>query len=281
MIYNDIQINFRFSHRFRKGTAHMPTTKPTYGTVLIKADAILDTLATNHGQTLTEIAAATGFTRSTTLKILDTLLQLQYVEKNDHNKKYQIGSAFLKYSDAYLNTFSIVNLCHPDLIKLRDEFGETVHLGTMENDDLIYLDKFPGKKSITVMTSKIGVHAPLYATGMGKGILSTFGKNHLSNYLATHPLTPLTKTTVTNQAELLRQIAATQKNHLAYDDSERDEDVYCIATTITAHNKLFGAFSISIPSYRLTPADKQAMEQAILKTKQAIEDKLTYVKTEN
>ncbi|MCH4057986.1 MAG: helix-turn-helix domain-containing protein [Lactobacillaceae bacterium] len=121
----------------------MTTTKPTYGTVLIKADAILDALATTHGQTLTDIAAATGFTRSTTLKILDTLLQLQYVEKNEHDKKYQIGSAFLKYSDAYLNTFSIVNLCHPDLLKLRDEFGETVHLGTMENDDLIYLDKFP------------------------------------------------------------------------------------------------------------------------------------------
>ncbi|MCH4057985.1 MAG: hypothetical protein LKE89_08790 [Lactobacillaceae bacterium] len=116
---------------------------------------------------------------------------------------------------------------------------------------------------------------------MGKAILSTFGKNHLTDYLATHPLEPLTKTTVTNQGELKRQIAATQQNHLAYDDSERDEDVYCIATTITAHNKLFGAFSISIPSYRLTPENKAEMEKAILKTKQDIEDKLTYVRTEN
>lgn len=256
----------------------MTTTKTTYGTVLIKADAILQALVAHHTQTLTEIASTTDLTRSTTLKILETLQQLQYVEKNDRTKKYQMGSAFLKYSDAYLATFSIVNLCHPYLLKLRDEFGETVHLGTQDGDELIYLDKFSGKKSITVMTSKIGVHAPLYATGMGKAILSTFSDSELHDYLAAHPLTPLTKTTITSKAELRKQISATRTNNLAYDNSERDEDVYCIAAPITAHNKLFGAFSISIPSYRLTNELRAAMATAILHTKAEIEEKLLFIK---
>ncbi|WP_261805887.1 IclR family transcriptional regulator [Lapidilactobacillus luobeiensis] len=251
--------------------------KSTYGTVLLKANDILNAIAINKAHTLTEIAEIAGLTRSTTSKILDTLQQLNYVDKDERNKSYQIGPALVKYSEAFLNDFNIVRLCRPYLLKLRDKFGETVHLGGLDNSELVYLDKFSGKKSITVMTSKIGVHAPLYATGMGKAILSTFSSDHLQAYLAKHPLLPLTDTTITDRSVLQSQLEQAQTTGLAFDNAERDEDVYCIATTITYRQKLYGAFSISIPRYRMNSAVNQTMEQEILRTKKEIEDFLANV----
>ena len=252
----------------------MTETKSTYGTVLLKANQILIAIAVNQARSLSEISQDTGITMPTASKILETLQQINYVIKDEQHKTYTIGPAFLKFNDAFLQEFSIVNLCRPYLSKLRDKFGETVHLGALENDELVYLDKFSGKKSITVMTSRVGLRAPLYATGMGKAILSTFSKKQLNNYLATHQLTALTPTTITDQAELTKQLITAQKNQIAYDNSERDDDVFCIASTICNNNQLLGAFSISIPKYRLTDTTQEKMESEILATKAQIEKRL-------
>jgi DNA-binding IclR family transcriptional regulator len=40
------------------------------------------------------------------------------------------------------------------------------------------------------------------------------------------------------------------------------------------NNKTYGAFSISVPSYRITPAIKDEIVQAILKTKENIQREL-------
>ncbi|MEK5379225.1 helix-turn-helix domain-containing protein [Niallia sp. FSL W8-0635] len=56
----------------------MEKTKP-YGTVLLKAAKIMDSLAENPNKTLQDISIATNMTNSTTLKILDTLLLIGYV----------------------------------------------------------------------------------------------------------------------------------------------------------------------------------------------------------
>lgn len=257
-----------------KDTDDMTETKSTYGTVLLKANQILIAIAVNNASSLSEISQTTGITMSTTSKILETLQQINYVVKDEQHKTYTIGPAFLKFNDAFLQEFSIVNLCRPYLSKLRDEFGETVHLGGLENDELVYLDKFSGKKSITVMTSRVGMRAPLYATGMGKAILSTFTKKQLNNYLANRELAALTPSTITDPEVLFTQLNDSQKTNLAFDDSERDDDVYCIASTIRNGKRLLGAFSISIPNYRLDDDIQHRMETAILETKIAIEERL-------
>lgn len=252
----------------------MTEAKTTYGTVLIKANQILNAIAVKKATNLSEISQETGITMSTTSKILETLQQINYVVKNEQHKTYKIGPAFLKFNDAFLEEFSLVTLCRPYLLSLRDKFGETVHLGGLENDELVYLDKFPGKKSITVMTSHVGMRAPLYATGMGKAILSTYPQKRLQSYLNTHELTPITASTITDEKVLFSQLEDARQASLAFDDSERDEDVYCIASTIINNRKLLGAFSISIPRYRLDDEIKAEMKVEIVRTKQLIEKRL-------
>lgn len=249
----------------------MTDTQNTYGSVLVKADAILKVIAEQPEITLTKIARDTNFTRPTTLKILDTLQKLNYVNKDQSHKTYKIGSAFLKYNEAFLQNFDIVRFCDPYLEKLRDKFGETVHFGDLDRGELIYLNKFSGKKAITVMASRIGMHAPLYATAMGKSILSTFSSQKLQQYFQHSTLTGFTKNTITDPRILNKQISEIKEKKVSFDDSEYEKDVYCIATSIVYKQKLFGAFSISVPKYRINSDLITAMTTEILQTRKQIE----------
>lgn len=66
--------------------------KKPYGTVLIRAAKILDFLALqSQGVGLKRIAEAVEMTTSTTLKILDTLLLIGYVSRNEREKTYFLG----------------------------------------------------------------------------------------------------------------------------------------------------------------------------------------------
>ncbi|MBV5350186.1 IclR family transcriptional regulator, partial [bacterium] len=48
--------------------------------------------------------------------------------------------------------------------------GDTVHLGTMEKNQVFYLEKIPGTRG-PEMRSRVGQQMPLASTGLGKSLM--------------------------------------------------------------------------------------------------------------
>ena len=69
---------------------------------------------------------------------------------------------------------------------------------------------------------------------------------------------------------MLKQVQDVKRNGYAVDDSEGENDVYCLGVSLRMNNQTYGAFSVSVPSYRISPAVKDEIVQAILKTKENI-----------
>ena len=89
------------------------TQKP-YGTVLVKAALIMDHLAEHPNQPLQMIAAATEMTASTTLKILDTLVMIGYVQRSKE-KNYRLGSKLIQYANHSVEELDLVERSLPHL----------------------------------------------------------------------------------------------------------------------------------------------------------------------
>lgn len=247
-----------------------------YGTVLIKASKILDCLAETTGDvTLKEISELSGLTTSTALKILDTLILIGYVTRNEKNKTYFLGPGLVKYSQVYSTNSMLKNIAEPSLEKLQLEIDETIHLGMLNNDELIYIDKLEPKKQSIYMSSKIGATKPLYSTGMGKVFLSNYDNDRLESYFETIPLKAYTENTITNKFLMEKELANIKKTDIAYDDEEMEKDCFCVAMPIkNKQGQLEGAFSVSMPKFR---ADQHMIETVIKKmkvTKQLIENNL-------
>ena len=62
-------------------------------------------------------------------------------------------------------------MARPYLRRLREDLGETVHLGVMEGLAVFYVDKLVSANSIQLV-SEVGQTMPLHTTSLGKAILA-------------------------------------------------------------------------------------------------------------
>lgn len=247
-----------------------------YGTVLIKAAKILDYLAESTGNVpLKEIASEAELTTSTALKILETLVLLGYVTKDEKAKTYFLGPALVKYGQVYSNNSMLKNIASPSLERLQEEVDETIHLGMVQNDQLIYIDKLEPKKQAIYMSSKVGNTKPLYSTGMGKIFLSDFSDLELEDYFSRIKLEAYTENTITNKFLMTKELELIKENYIAYDNEEMEKDCFCIAMPINNENgKLEGSFSVSMPKFRATKENIDYVIQKMSEARSSIEQNL-------
>lgn len=249
-------------------------TKP-YGTVLLKAAHILDYLADHPHAKLQEIAKNCQLTSSTALKILDTLLLIQYVEKNSQ-KEFSIGTKFIRYAHESLAQINLNEIASPFLHELQEKIDETIHLGILENNVIVYIDKLEPKNQNITMSSRIGITRPLYSSAMGKAVLGNFSDQQIQTYLQeVTPLVAYTENTIVNPLQLKKELQTVKLQEVAFDDEEMEKDIFCVGAAILVKGNIKGAFSISIPKYRLTPEKKQHMVAEVLATKEKIQKKLS------
>lgn len=231
------------------------TEQPLYGTAILKARAIMDfIMASETPPLLIEISRNTTINKSTALKILRTLEYCGYVRCLGSEKRYYLGTVFLRYAQTTLSKFDINLIAKPFLKQLRDQTNETVNLGVQVDKSVVLLAKLESPSNIK-LSSEIGEGLELYRTAIGKALLSTFGSDQFNEYLATTELLPSTPETITDKSELIKNINLTKARGYAIENSENQIEVICIGFPIVKDDHAYGAFSISIPKYRAKSAD--------------------------
>lgn len=250
------------------------TNEKPYGTVLLRASDILNyLLQVESPPTLADISTALSFSKPTTLKILNTLELLHWVRRDDETKQYFLGTQLISLGDKALSSMDLVKIVHPYLAKLCDETQETINLGIVENEHIVLIDKIESPMSVK-LHSIIGGQMNLYSSSMGKAVLATYSPDHLKNYLDAHSLNALTPHTITSSKKLLENIDLIKQTGFSMDDEENEPDVFCLGATIKKGNRLYGAFSISTPVYRLPEDRKNKFVRLLLNTQEAIEKAL-------
>lgn len=252
------------------------TGKKLYGTVLIKVDLLIEALyGADHPLTLAELADMTELTRSTALKILETLEHIGYVIKNQQTKKYSIGFKLMKYGSRELNADDLQSLVKDPLERLHKHFNETVHIGIFKNDRIVTIDKYESAKPVICISSAVGETKDLYSSGMGKAVLAELDNKKLLNYLNNHEFVAKTTNTIRETQRLLTEIDEIRLKGYSIDNEENEEGVYCVGASITHEvpdggKHIIGAFSLSLPIFRATDDFLEEIYEAILATKAEI-----------
>lgn len=242
-----------------------------YGSVLIKAAQILDVLGDGKSKTIHEISTKTSINPPTVSKILTTLMYIGYVSKAKESKEYFLGTKFIQFSKVRTDTTTLIEITQPFLQMLQNKIDETVHFAVPRENEVVYVNKIEPKNQNIYMTSKIGLTRPLYSSGIGKAVLSTYDDAKVADYANNTPLKPFTDHTITNPEQLITEIQKIRKQGFSVDDEEQEKDMYCVATYIKQGNITVGALSISLPKFRVTPTYKKKIIKEILAVKQRIE----------
>lgn len=248
-------------------------TKP-YGTVLIKAAKIMDFLSDNPKSSLQQIADGTKMTPSTTSKILDTLIMIGYAKKDTSRKEFSLGSKFIRYANKSIEQIDLVEIARPYLMEMQTKIDETIHLGVLNGNEILYIDKLEPKNQSIFMTSKIGITRPLYSSAMGKAALSELDEERVTEYIAQTDFEPYTENTITNSLKLIKELETIKRTKIAFDDEEVEKDIFCFGATLMKHHEIIGTVSISMPKYRLNDEKRQEIMAELLVTKEKIEQEL-------
>jgi DNA-binding IclR family transcriptional regulator len=224
--------------------------------VVDRAVSVLNALSDGKPRTLTELSKELDINSSTTFRLLATLRSHNLVQSEDSTGNYRLGLACLELSRAYHTGNELRQTALLEMKVLRDETMETVHLGVLDDMEIVYLEKLEGLHAIGLMSSRVGRRAPAYCTGLGKALLAHSNPNFIQDNIEQINLQKYTDMTIISQVELLNHLEHIRRRGYALDMGEHEKEVRCVAAPIfDQYGKTVAAISVSGPSGRIDPIE--------------------------
>ncbi len=225
--------------------------------VLDRAVSVLKTLSDGKPRTLTELSRELEINSSTTFRLLAALRSHNLVQSEDSTGQYRLGLACLELSKAYHIGDEIRQAALPEMESLRNETKETVHLGVLDDMEIVYLEKLEGLYAIGLMSSRVGRRAPAYSTGLGKALMAYTPPGFIQDKLAQLNLNKFTDTTITDEDELVEHLKRVRSRGYALDQGEHEQEVRCVAAPIfDQYGETVAAISVSGPRDRIDPIEQ-------------------------
>jgi IclR family transcriptional regulator, KDG regulon repressor len=199
---------------------------------------------------VTELSHTLGLGKSTVHRLLTSLAARGYVRKNPETERYCLGFKAFEVGSLAAGRGAIRELAAPYLRTLMLASKETVHLGVIDEWEVVYIDKIESDQPLQ-MYSRIGRRAPLHCTALGKALLAWEPDDSVERFFRRR-LRAYTPATRTDPAVLRREMDRVRATGYALDDEEFAVGLKCVAAPIFDHTRRAAAsLGIAGPAIRL------------------------------
>ncbi|NLB41013.1 MAG: IclR family transcriptional regulator [Clostridiales bacterium] len=245
---------------------------------LERAVSVIEALANEkNGCGVTKLSKKTNINKSTVFKILYTLSQKGYVERVPDSEDYRLGVKILQLGSAILEQMYLRSIAMPYLQQLSFATKETVHLGILDNFEVVYIEKFESVEHSIRMHSQVGKRSPLHCTGMGKILISDFTDEEIREMYFNRSMLKYTNSTITEVEKLVEEIISVREKGIAFDNMEHEESIRCISAPIWDRaGRIIAAISISVPVMFLTEERIPFIVEELKKTSRQISYQMGY-----
>ncbi|WP_020405624.1 IclR family transcriptional regulator [Hahella ganghwensis] len=220
---------------------------------LVRGLTVLERLAESSvALNLTEVAERVRLPTSTTHRLLNTLLQLGYVSQDHERGEWSVGVKAFSVGNAYLKSRDYVSAARPFMRELVLESGETCNLAIMQEGGPVFVAQIECDEMMR-MVAKLGSHAPLHASGVGKSMLAGESEAEIRRLLGADELQEFTPKTITTVGSMWEELDRIRQQGFAVDNEEQSMGLRCIAANIyNEYSEVVAAISISGPVQRIT-----------------------------
>jgi len=242
-----------------------------------RALCLLETLSKVKSSNLETLSKETGLPKATALRILSTLVEQGYVARDDSDR-YSLTLRMFTIGSRALKNVDLLDVANPVAERLRDETGETVHIGILESNHAVYILKRESLYTIR-MNSRVGRSIPLYCSAIGKVLLADRTDEELAAYAEAEGLKRYTPKTICTLEDLKKEVRQVRENGYAFDDEEHEEGIFCVAAPIKdTYGDTVAAMSLSTPTFRLDRSRIDVIVQKVCASCDEISSILGYIK---
>lgn len=246
---------------------------------LEKGLAILEYLSVNNkGKSLQEIRVDMKISQTTTYRILNTLVRLDYLLYDDETKRYTISKKMLNIGFRSLNEHNLLETVLPHLRELRDEVKETACFGVLGDKKGVFIEQAQGSHAFHFVLSP-GKSFDLHCSAPGKAIMAFLPDTVRKRYLSHMTFTKHNERTITTEATYLKELDKVRSLRYALDNEEEMSGVICVGAAIFNYTGFpCGAIWVSGPKDRITTKVFEHTVDSVKKTALKISNDLGYVR---
>ena len=218
---------------------------------LVKGLKVLDLVAEAEAPLrFGELHRRADLPKPTFVRILNTLVAFDLVNKDDAQGTYSLGRRFLELSHRVWDTFDLQTAAAPELERLSREIGETVALCRLDSDQVQYLDERSGH-GLSVRVDA-GRRVPIHCTAAGKALLASLDPAVFRGLFDRLTLPQMTTNTLTDRERLQADLTLTRARGYAVSFEEHLPGVNSVAASIAGQDgSPVGALVVLGPSARL------------------------------
>jgi IclR family pca regulon transcriptional regulator len=205
--------------------------------------------------TLTQIAELAGLPLSTCFRILHTLKETDYIERNAAGR-FAPGLEVLSLGFAALQSSDLVQAASTPLRKLAAEIGETINLGVLSGAQVLFVQRLPAAELLTA-NIQVGSLMPAVITSMGKLLLAFRPEADLRRRLSEVDFSrPNGPNAIHSLDALMRQLETIHRVKWAAQDEEIAFGLRSIAVPVyDGRGEVVAALNVAVPSSRSTVDD--------------------------
>lgn len=207
---------------------------------------------------VSDLARQTNLSKATVHHLLATLENRRFVMRDSDSALYKLSWALYELGSNVVRDVDLSRIARPYLDKLAVQTGESVLLGILDGDSVLYLDRGEAPAGLQ-MRANAGRRGPLHATASGKVLLAFATDGTLLARILGEPLEKLTKTTITDPATLRLNLAQARQQGYATCWQEREVGLCSVAVPLHDYRSaVVGCLTVAGPATRLTTRTLQA-----------------------
>jgi DNA-binding IclR family transcriptional regulator len=234
-----------------------PPSSNYHAHALARGLALLEQIGSSpHPQTLNDLSDSTNLPKSTVVRLLSVLSQMEYTVRVDDRPAYRLGHMVQRLANSYVSALDLSVVAESHLSAVAQRTGQTTNLGVLDGSQVLHICVSEPERSLR-FTAEPGSRDHAYCTGLGKLLLAGIDRSKLASVTPPEPFPSFTENTITTLDKLKRDLARIAQRGWALDDNERSAGLRCVAVPVKVDGEQRAAVSVSGPSAEFTPATRE------------------------
>lgn len=234
---------------------------------VLKVFAVLESLAENRRATLAELAALAMTSKATAHRLLNTMIDLGYVEKDDDSERYGLTLKLFSLGARSIRDRSdLLWAADRVMAKLSRLTGESINMGIMDNTEerVVYTHKYDSHYNLS-MQSTLGKRNPLHSTSLGKALLAWRDPKEVEDRMSRMFFEVSAPRTITDKDIFRAELKATRERGYAEEIEESEAGVRCLAVPVFDHlGRPVAAISVAFPLFRFQEDRKPEIVRTLM-----------------
>jgi DNA-binding IclR family transcriptional regulator len=229
------------------------------------------------GESLSDVAATLRLPKNSVLRLLNTLEDFGYVEREADTLRYRITRRVATLFMDSARDRNLMEAALPSMRSLRDRVNETVLISIIERRAGIVLEQVQSTHPFRFVCES-GTFEDLHSSASTKAILAFLPQAETDDLLDGHAFTRYTDRTITRRNDYARELAETRERGYATDRGEQGEGVCCVAAPVFDRTgRPLASITVTGPAERFEKLGFEAMGKNVTACAQTISALLGYI----